>query len=248
MRRKRLGGLAAAVFLLVSSTAGARSVRDEPYSLETTWNAAMRLVRVDLGMPITERDQDLGYFTFSYREGRRVVPGSMELVRTEVDGRPGARIIVQIPEMPSYVESMILARLTRKLHSEFGEPPPVSRLREDISRAIAGSLDLVERLAVREQQYPAPKGIAQPRIELVPGASSRATVLEVRAHDAPGLLHRVTAAIAQVGVSITAARVATLGSEVVDVFYMVDGRGEPLSANSGESVLTAVASVLGEGE
>ena len=130
----------------------------------------------------------------------------------------------------------------------FGEPPPVSRLREDISRAIAGSLDLVERLAVREQQYPAPKGIAQPRIELVPGASSRATVLEVRAHDAPGLLHRVTAAIAQVGVSITAARVATLGSEVVDVFYMVDGRGEPLSANSGESVLTAVASVLGEGE
>ncbi len=127
MRRKRLGGLAAAVFLLVSSTAGARSVRDEPYSLETTWNAAMRLVRVDLGMPITERDQDLGYFTFSYREGRRVVPGSMELVRTEVDGRPGARIIVQIPEMPSYVESMILARLTRKLHSEFGEPPPVQR-------------------------------------------------------------------------------------------------------------------------
>jgi [protein-PII] uridylyltransferase len=126
----------------------------------------------------------------------------------------------------------------------FGEPPPVSRLREDISRAIAGSLDLVERLAAREQQYPAPKGTAQPRIELVPQASSRATVLEVRAHDAPGLLHRVTGAVAQAGVSITAARVATLGSEVVDVFYIVDAAGEPLSTSSADAVLSAVASVL----
>ncbi|MDB4932423.1 MAG: hypothetical protein JWM10_4907 [Myxococcaceae bacterium] len=124
MWSQRLGGLAAVVISLASATAEARTVRDEPYSMETTWNAAVRLVRIDMGMPILERDQDMGFFTFSYREGARTVPGSVEMVRTEVDGRPGARIIVQIPQMPTYVESLILTRLARKLRSEFGEPPP----------------------------------------------------------------------------------------------------------------------------
>jgi hypothetical protein len=124
MWSQRLGGLAAVVISLASATAGARTVRDEPYSMETTWNAAVRLVRIDMGLPIVERDQDMGFFTFTYREGARTVPGSVELVRTEVDGRPGARVIVQIPQMPSYVESLILTRLGRKLRSEFGEPPP----------------------------------------------------------------------------------------------------------------------------
>jgi len=124
MWSQRLGGLAAVVLSLASATAEARTVRDEPYSMETTWNAAVRLVRIDMGMPILERDQDMGFFTFTYREGARSVQGSVEMVRTEVDGRPGARVIVQIPQMPTYVESLILTRLARKLRSEFGEPPP----------------------------------------------------------------------------------------------------------------------------
>ena len=124
MWSQRLGGLVAVVLSLASATAEARTVRDEPYSMETTWNAAVRLVRIDMGLPILERDQEMGFFTFTYREGSRSVPGSMEMVRTEVDGRPGARIIVQIPLMPTYVESLILTRLARKLRSEFGEPPP----------------------------------------------------------------------------------------------------------------------------
>jgi len=128
----------------------------------------------------------------------------------------------------------------------FGELPPVSRLREDISRAATGSLNLTERLSARERTYPVPTGTAQPRVEIISGASSRATVLEVRAHDAPGLLHRVTGAIAEVGVSITAARVATLGSEVVDVFYIVDASGEPLSGLGANAVIASVSEVLAQ--
>ena len=45
----------------------------------------------------------------------------------------------------------------------------------------------------------------------------------------PALLHRVTRAIAAADVAIIAARAATLGSEVVDVFYLVDRDGAPLS-------------------
>lgn len=107
--------------------AEARTVRDEPYSLDTTWNAAIRLVRVDMGLAIQERDRDIGYFTFIYREGQRAVPGSVEVVRTEMDGRTATRIIVQIPQMPTYTEAMMLTRLGRKLRTEYGEPPPPVR-------------------------------------------------------------------------------------------------------------------------
>lgn len=107
--------------------AEARTVRDEPYSLDTTWNAAIRLVRVDMGLTIQERDRDIGYFTFVYREGQRAVPGSVEVVRTEMDGRTATRIIVQIPQMPTYTEAMMLTRLGRKLRTEYGEPPPPVR-------------------------------------------------------------------------------------------------------------------------
>ncbi len=49
-------------------------------------------------------------------------------------------------------------------------------------------------------------------------AATNATVVEVRAPDAPGLLHRITAAIAALGLDIVSARVATLGNAVVDTF------------------------------
>jgi [protein-PII] uridylyltransferase len=125
----------------------------------------------------------------------------------------------------------------------YGEPPPLERLREDVSRGISGALDVAGRLAAREQAYPAPTGTAPPRVDVVPGASERATVLEIRAHDAPALLHRVTKAIAAADVSVSAARVATLGSEVVDVFYLVDRDGAPLSETRAATVRVTV---LGE--
>jgi [protein-PII] uridylyltransferase len=126
----------------------------------------------------------------------------------------------------------------------YGDPPPVERLREDLVRAIAGTLDVAARLDAREQAYSAPAGQAAPRVDIVPGASERATVLEVRAHDAPALLHRVTRAIAAADVAIIAARVATLGSEVVDVFYLVDRDGAPLSLDRAATVSVTVLGAL----
>jgi [protein-PII] uridylyltransferase len=130
----------------------------------------------------------------------------------------------------------------------FGDPPAVDRLREDIRRAILGQLDVSGRLARREESArtaDAPM-TAPPRVDIVAGASSRATVMEVRAHDAPGLLHRVCTAIAATGTDIAAARVSTLGSEAVDVFYLVDRHGDPLDAELAEAVGEAVAETLAE--
>lgn len=129
---------------------------------------------------------------------------------------------------------------------QFGDPPAVDRLREDIRRAIAGQLDVSARVARRDE---AARGADAPtrlpaRVDLVADASSWATVLEVRAQDEPGLLHRVGMAIAATGTDIAAARVATLGSEVVDVFFLVDRRGDPLAADLAEAVADAVAEAL----
>ena len=135
-----------------------------------------------------------------------------------------------------------------QVNPQFGDPPAVDRLREDIRRALAGQLDVAARVAARDAAARRSDGPppAPPRVEVVAGASSRATVLEVRAHDEPGLLHRVGAAIAGTGTDIVAARVATLGSEVVDVFFLVDRRGDPLAPELADAVAEAVSVALAD--
>jgi [protein-PII] uridylyltransferase len=81
-------------------------------------------------------------------------------------------------------------------------------------------------------------------VTVVESASERATDLEVRAHDSPGLLHRVSTALAAQAVDVVAARVATLGSDVVDVFYLVDREGAPLSPQTAQAVRHEVLAVL----
>jgi [protein-PII] uridylyltransferase len=107
---------------------------------------------------------------------------------------------------------------------EFGSLPDVGVLRTDVKRALDGQLDVAERLARREAAYAPRAGIAvpAPRVHVMVGASERATVLEVRAHDRPGLLYRIGQALAGAGVSIVSAKVSTWGAEAVDVFYLVD--------------------------
>jgi len=79
----------------------------------------------------------------------------------------------------------------------------------------------------------------------VPGASTQATVLEVRAADATGLLYRLLRAIEGAGVELRAAKVATLGADVVDVFYLVDGHGQPLSAVASADLARALRRASG---
>jgi [protein-PII] uridylyltransferase len=54
-------------------------------------------------------------------------------------------------------------------------------------------------------------------------------VVEVRAADALGVLHRITAALACAGLDVRTAHISTLGADVVDAFYVVDRDGRKLS-------------------
>jgi hypothetical protein len=90
------------------------------------WSSALRLLRVDYASPIQEKDPESGYFLFEFPESGKVHPGSVELVKTSEGGVESVRVLITIAALPSYVEQMLLDRLTKKLSQEFGDPtaPP----------------------------------------------------------------------------------------------------------------------------
>jgi [protein-PII] uridylyltransferase len=125
--------------------------------------------------------------------------------------------------------SMAVAAFT--VAAEYGDPPDAELVGSDLRRALEGRLDVAERLERRMRTYrqsPVPVPVAPPKVTLLDDASRTATVVEVRAHDAPGLLWRIGRALGDCGLDVRAARVETLGAEAVDVFYVVDSSGGPI--------------------
>jgi [protein-PII] uridylyltransferase len=112
---------------------------------------------------------------------------------------------------------------------QYGDPPDAMLVTSDLRRALAGQLDVAQRLLGRGAGAArAAVPVAPPQVTLVDDASDAATVVEVRAHDAPGLLWRIGHALGECGLDVRAARVETLGAEAVDVFYVVDAHGQPV--------------------
>ena len=113
----------------------------------------------------------------------------------------------------------------------FGALPDWSVVRRDLRRVLDGELALEAVLASREAAYVPRAGLAPapPSAELLDDASATATVLEVRAPDALGVLHRITAAIARCGLDVRTAHISTLGADAVDAFYLVGPDGGPLT-------------------
>jgi len=109
---------------------------------------------------------------------------------------------------------------------EYGDPPDGVLVSSDLRRMLEGRLDVEDRLerrarAARGRGFTAPP----PKVTLVDNASAAATVVEVRAHDEPGLLWRIGRALGECGLNVHAARIETLGAEAVDVFYVTDATG-----------------------
>jgi [protein-PII] uridylyltransferase len=109
----------------------------------------------------------------------------------------------------------------------FGSPPDWAVVRADLRRAVEGSLPLAEKVAAREAAYAraSPLPVAPPTVRLVDDASATATVVEVRAPDGLGILHRITAALDGCGLDVRTAHISTLGADVVDAFYVVGPDG-----------------------
>jgi [protein-PII] uridylyltransferase len=84
----------------------------------------------------------------------------------------------------------------------------------------------------------------EPTVAVRPDASRRATVIEVRSADRPGLIHIVCAALARMDVSVRSAHVSTLGPQAVDVFYVQEASAGALSEERAASAAHAVRQAL----
>lgn len=118
------GGAVTCAITLTAPGADAKSTYESPYGYDRTWNAAVRLVRVDNGWKVTEKDDHNGYLLFEFKppNDNRVTSGSLELVRGRDDDDP-VSVLAQLPALPSYHEQVLLDDLAAKMRREYGDPP-----------------------------------------------------------------------------------------------------------------------------
>lgn len=67
------------------------------------------------------------------------------------------------------------------------------------------------------------------RVELDNDSSDSRTIIDVFAHDRPGLLYSVSRAIYELGLSVDLARISTHYDQVVDVFYVREANGRKVT-------------------
>ncbi|AKZ58386.1 Bifunctional uridylyltransferase/uridylyl-removing enzyme [Streptomyces ambofaciens ATCC 23877] len=147
--------------------------------------------------------------------------------------------------LPDGVEGSVLL-LDWRVAAEYGSLPQATRLRADLVRALDGTLDIAGRLAERDAAYPRRRGVEPPppRVTVAPAASRLATVIEVRAQDAPGLLFRLGRALEAAGVRVRSAHASTLGSNAVDAFYVTGPEGARLPGEEAGDVARALEEAL----
>ncbi len=124
-----------------------------------------------------------------------------------------------------------------------GTWPDTAKLRADLAAVLSDRLAIGERLSERERVYPRRRvSAAHLPVNAVivdNEASETATVLEVRAPDEIGLLHRITQALFEADLDVVSARVSTLGEIVVDAFYVRESDGSKVTDERRLSAISA---------
>ena len=124
--------------------------------------------------------------------------------------------------------------------------PSSERLLDLIERALIGTEDLRVRIEERIRSYRRRPGILVPPpvVTAITQIVTDATIIEVRMHDRPALLHTVATAITEFGVDIRGAIVSTLGAEAFDTLYVTDLSGAPLAHNQAVDLALALENIL----
>ena len=123
---------------------------------------------------------------------------------------------------------------------EFGDFPDTKILELDLKNALSGHVNIFEKLNTRASFQKIPFDTPPAVITEVVDINSKQTLIEVRAHNQSGLLAKLAATISELNVLIQAAIVQTLGSEVVDVFYVTELNEDKLSAERVAELIKAL--------
>jgi [protein-PII] uridylyltransferase len=121
----------------------------------------------------------------------------------------------------------------------------VPRLRLRLHRVLDGSVDVAARLesgAGSTAGQPTPRAA---QVQVLPGVSASATVVEIRADDRPGVLWRVFRVLADAGVDVRSAHMESIGPQVNDVVYVTDAQRRPLPDARAHQLCDALAAALG---
>jgi [protein-PII] uridylyltransferase len=120
-------------------------------------------------------------------------------------------------------------------------PSEGDRFKQNLIDVLKGTLELEKLLSGRAQANAA----AQPKVEVTMSvrfdnqSSSHSTLLELIAHDRPGLLYEVSSVLADQGCNIEVALIDTEGQRAIDVFYLTC-RGGKLDPATQEEVGNAL--------
>ncbi|HEX5114500.1 MAG TPA: [protein-PII] uridylyltransferase [Pseudonocardiaceae bacterium] len=133
-----------------------------------------------------------------------------------------------------------------RVSPRFGELPDPALLREQLARAVDGSLPLAVRLDAKERDYAVVAGeTARPRVVWFDDEAIGAVVLELRASDRIGLLYRVASALEACAADVRWARLSTPGATAVASFCLTTPDGEPVVAAERRRIESAVLAAAG---
>ncbi len=188
--------------------------------------AVRRLHRGDVVVE-TDFDRELGVCEYSVITHDDLTPGIFSKIAGVMAGS-GLQIL----------DAQILTRADGIIVDTFqvtdpdyqGEPP-VER-RQTVGDRIAAVLkgwehvdDVLRRGARLKLTKPLPKAPEATEVRIDNETSDSCTIIDVFADDRQGLLHIITNAMFQLGLSIHAARISTRLDQVADVFYVTDQAG-----------------------
>jgi [protein-PII] uridylyltransferase len=140
---------------------------------------------------------------------------------------------------------------TFKVCEAGGQPVRTERwpkIEADLVAAVEGRHDVdaaVVRARERMGRRPRRRPPAIPAVTFDAGASLRSTVVEVRADDEPGLVYKIARTLAQLGLNISLAKIATEKSQALDVFYVTDADGQVLPAEEHGRIEDGLLTALG---
>ena len=133
-------------------------------------------------------------------------------------------------------------------HTEYGMVVAVFRVAPSTTReidwdsvcvfvqdSVRGRVAIAARLSERMRMYSLqiskefPERVVGTEVKIDNDTSSTATVIEVSAPNGMGLLYQITRALNSLDLSILSAKVQTLGTDVVDSFYVLDNGGKKIT-------------------
>jgi [protein-PII] uridylyltransferase len=115
-----------------------------------------------------------------------------------------------------------------------------TRLKQTMRDVLAGKVIVPDRLGAAPRRAHIEAFDLRPQLRIDNNLADDASIIEVSGLDRPGLLYALLRALYDLNLSVSAARIATFGERVVDVFHVTDLAGGQITDAARKKKLRAV--------